>query len=222
MCGVPQKNAATKKHFMKIILLGAPGAGKGTQAAFLSEKFALPHISTGDIFRYNIKNKTEIGMLAKSYIDQGQLVPDEVTVKIVENRLKEDDCKKGFLLDGFPRTVEQAEALEGFSDIDYVIDIEIPFERLLRRLTGRRVCPKCNASYHIDFLNGNNVCECGAELIHRDDDKEETVTERIKVYEKKTEPLISYYKEKGKLISVNGDQTVENVFAEIISKTGNK
>lgn len=203
---------------MKIILLGAPGAGKGTQAVLLEQEYGIPHISTGDIFRKNIKEKTEIGLVAKSYIDKGQLVPDEVTVKIVENRLKEPDCKNGFLLDGFPRTVYQAEELAKISDIDYVVDIEIPFERLLRRLTGRRVCPVCNASYHVDFLNGKNTCNCGAELIHRDDDKEETVTERIKVYTAQTEPLIDHYK--GKLVSVNGDNDVQEVFAEIKSKLG--
>lgn len=205
---------------MKVILLGAPGAGKGTQAALLAEKYSIPHISTGDIFRKNIKEKTEIGLLAKSFIDQGKLVPDEVTVKIVENRLKEADCANGFLLDGFPRTVNQAEELAKISDIDYVVDIEIPFERLLRRLTGRRVCPVCGASYHIDFLDGKTVCECSATLIQRDDDKEETVTERIKVYTAQTEPLIDYYKGKGKLISVDGDKGVKEVFAEITAKLG--
>ena len=205
---------------MKVILLGAPGAGKGTQAALLAEEYSIPNISTGDIFRKNIKEKTEIGLLAKSYIDQGRLVPDEVTVKIVENRLKEADCANGFLLDGFPRTVNQAEELAKISDIDYVVDIEIPFERLLRRLTGRRVCPVCGASYHIDFLNGKTVCECSAELIQRDDDKEETVTERIKVYTAQTEPLIDYYKGKGKLVSVDGDKGVKEVFAEITAKLG--
>ncbi len=205
---------------MKVILLGAPGAGKGTQAALLAEEYSIPHISTGDIFRKNIKEKTEIGLLAKSYIDQGRLVPDEVTVKIVENRLKEADCANGFLLDGFPRTVNQAEELAKISDIDYVVDIEIPFGRLLRRLTGRRVCPVCGASYHIDFLDGKTVCECSAELIQRDDDKEETVTERIKVYTAQTEPLIDYYKGKGKLVSVDGDKGVKEVFAEITAKLG--
>jgi adenylate kinase len=207
-----------KKKIMNIILLGAPGAGKGTQAAYLVNKYNLPHISTGDIFRSNIKQRTEIGLLAKSYIDKGQLVPDEVTVKIVELRLKEKDCENGFLLDGFPRTIAQAEALSEITDIDYVINIEIPFERLLHRLTGRRVCPTCNASYHVDFLNGKNVCACGAELIHRDDDTEATVTNRIQVYTKQTQPLIDYYKERGKLISVNGDNAVEKVFEEIASK----
>lgn len=203
---------------MNIILLGAPGAGKGTQAAYLVQKYGLPHISTGDIFRHNIRNCTEIGLIAKSYIDKGQLVPDDVTVKIVELRLKESDCQNGFMLDGFPRTIYQAEALCKITDIDYVIDIEIPFERLLHRLTGRRVCAKCNASYHVDFLEGKTTCECGGALIHRDDDTEETVSKRIKVYTNQTQPLIDYYKAKGKLVSVNGDQSAEEVFAEIVEK----
>lgn len=205
---------------MNIILLGAPGAGKGTQANYLVNRYNLPHISTGDIFRANIRNKTEIGMVAKSYIDKGQLCPDEVTVKIVELRLKEEDCAKGFMLDGFPRTIFQAEELAKIADIDYVINIDIPFERLLHRLTGRRVCAKCNASYHVDFLNGKNVCDCGGELIHRDDDTEETVSKRIRVYTSQTQPLIDYYKEKGKLVTVNGDDTPEKVFAQIVEILG--
>ena len=205
---------------MNIILLGAPGAGKGTQANYLVNKYALPHISTGDIFRKNIKEQTEIGLIAKGFIDKGQLVPDEVTVKIVELRLAEDDCKQGFLLDGFPRTVNQAEALAKITDIDYVINIDIPFERLLHRLTGRRVCSKCGASYHVDFLNGKTTCDCGEELIQRADDTEETVSKRISVYTEQTEPLINYYQAKGKLITVNGDQSVEAVFEEIASKLG--
>lgn len=207
---------------MNIILLGAPGAGKGTQAAYLVNKYNLPHISTGDIFRSNIKERTEIGLIAKSFIDKGQLVPDDVTVKIVQLRLQEKDCENGFLLDGFPRTIYQAEALSKITDIDYVIDIEIPFERLLHRLTGRRVCPVCKASYHVDFLAGNEVCECGAKLIHRDDDTEETVSKRINVYTEQTQPLIDFYKERGKLISVNGDQSVDKVFEEIVLKLESK
>lgn len=203
---------------MNIILLGAPGAGKGTQAVRLAEKYNLPHISTGDIFRQNIHDQTEIGIIAKSFIDKGQLVPDDVTIKIVENRLKEDDCKNGYLLDGFPRTVAQAEALANFSEVDYVIDIEIPFERLLHRLTGRRVCDKCGASYHVDFLGSNRDCECGGKLIHRDDDTEKTVSDRIRVYHAKTEPLIDFYTKRGKLLSINGDQGVDAVFAEIVEK----
>ena len=212
--------AREKEKVMNIILLGAPGAGKGTQASYLVNKYALPHISTGDIFRKNIKEQTEIGLIAKGFIDKGQLVPDEVTVKIVELRLAEDDCKQGFLLDGFPRTVNQAEALAKITDIDYVVNIDIPFERLLHRLTGRRVCPKCGASYHVDFLNGKTTCPCGEELIQRADDTEATVSKRINVYTEQTEPLINYYQEKGKLITVNGDQAVEAVFEEIASKLG--
>jgi len=201
-------------------MLGAPGAGKGTQAKMIADKYQIPHISTGDIFRANIKNGTELGKEAKKYMDQGLLVPDELTVKILLDRVAQPDCANGYVLDGFPRTVNQAIELAKISGIDYVVDIEIPFERLLRRLTGRRVCPACNASYHIDFLNGSNKCECGAELIHRDDDKEETVTERIKVYTAQTAPLIDFYKEKGKLVSVDGDKGVREVFAEIASKLG--
>ncbi len=217
---MPKSKARDKEKIMNIILLGAPGAGKGTQAAYLVNKFALPHISTGDIFRSNIKQRTEIGLIAKSYIDKGQLCPDDVTVKIVELRLENEDCKNGFLLDGFPRTVPQAEALSKITDIDYVIDIEIPFEKLLYRLTGRRVCSKCGASYHVDFLNGRTTCDCGAELIHREDDTEATVSNRINVYTQQTQPLIDYYRERGKLISVNGDQAAEAVFEEIVKKLG--
>lgn len=203
---------------MKIILLGAPGAGKGTQAERLTEKYGIAHISTGDIFRKNIKERTEIGLIAKSYIDQGKLVPDEVTVKIVENRLNESDVKNGFLLDGFPRNVDQAAALDGFADIDYVINVDVPLDKLLRRITGRRVCPKCSASYHVDFLNGSNVCKCGETLVCRADDNEQTVKSRISVYTEQTAPLIDYYKKCGKLINVNGDQSVDEVFAEITAK----
>lgn len=203
---------------MKIVLLGAPGAGKGTQAEKLVQKYKVAHISTGDIFRKNIKERTEIGLIAKSYIDQGKLVPDEVTVKIVENRLKEDDVKNGFLLDGFPRNVDQAVALDGFADIDYVINVEVPLDKLLKRITGRRVCPKCSASYHVDFLNGSNVCKCGETLIQRADDNEVTVKSRIDVYTEQTAPLIEYYAKCGKLITVNGDQGVNEVFAEITAK----
>jgi adenylate kinase len=212
--------AREKEKIMNIILLGAPGAGKGTQASYLVNKYALPHISTGDIFRKNIKEQTEIGLIAKGFIDKGQLVPDEVTVKIVELRLAEEDCKQGFLLDGFPRTVNQAEALAKITDIDYVVNIDIPFERLLHRLTGRRVCSKCGASYHVDFLNGKTTCTCGEELIQRADDTEATVSSRIKVYTEQTEPLINFYQAKGKLVTVNGDQAVEAVFEEIASKLG--
>lgn len=205
---------------MKIILLGAPGAGKGTQADKLVEKYGFPHISTGDIFRKNIKELTEIGLLAKSYIDAGKLVPDEVTIKIVENRLKESDCANGFLLDGFPRTVEQAKALDEITDVDYVVNIDVPFEKLLKRITGRRVCPKCSSSYHVDFLNGEDTCKCGEKLVQRADDNEETVKQRISVYEKQTAPLVEYYGKTGKLVTVNGHKGVDEVFDEIVNKLG--
>ncbi len=205
---------------MKIILLGAPGAGKGTQADKLVEKYGFPHISTGDIFRKNIKERTEIGLLAKSYIDAGKLVPDEVTIKIVENRLKESDCANGFLLDGFPRTVEQAKALDEITDVDYVVNIDVPFEKLLKRITGRRVCPKCSSSYHVDFLNGEDTCKCGEKLVQRADDNEETVKQRISVYEKQTAPLVEYYGKTGKLVTVNGHKGVDEVFDEIVNKLG--
>lgn len=205
---------------MKIILLGAPGAGKGTQADKLVEKYGFPHISTGDIFRKNIKERTDIGLLAKSYIDAGKLVPDEVTIKIVENRLKESDCENGFLLDGFPRTVEQAKALDEITDVDYVVNIDVPFEKLLKRITGRRVCPKCSSSYHVDFLNGEDTCKCGEKLIQRADDNEETVKQRISVYENQTAPLVEYYGKTGKLLTVNGHKSVDEVFEEIVNKLG--
>ena len=203
---------------MNLILLGAPGAGKGTQAFKLAEKYNLPHISTGDIFRQNIHDKTQLGIIAKSYIDRGQLVPDDITIEIVKERISRADCANGYMLDGFPRTVAQAEALEQIGAEHFVIDIEIPFERLLHRLTGRRVCEKCNESYHVDFLGDNRTCHCGGNLIHRADDTEQTVTDRINVYHAKTEPLIEFYAKRGKLISINGDKGVDEVFAEITQK----
>ena len=179
---------------MNIILLGAPGAGKGTQATKISDKYGMPHISTGDIFRANIKNQTEIGLLAKSYIDKGQLVPDEVTCKIVENRLAEEDCReKGYLLDGFPRTIAQAEALEKFARIDAVVNIEIDFSLLMNRLCGRRVCRDCGESYHISTLGGATTCaRCGGELYQRKDDNPETVKSRLAVYKEQTAPTCAF------------------------------
>lgn len=200
-----------------MVLLGAPGAGKGTQAFRICEKLNVPHISTGDIFRKNIKELTPIGVIAKSYIDKGELVPDSVTEEIVRLRLAEPDCKNGYLLDGFPRTVAQAVALERFSKVDVVIDIDVPTEKLLRRMTGRRVCEKCGQSYHVDFLNGKTTCsECGGSLIHRADDVEETVNERLRVYAEKTMPLVQFYQDKGLLKRVNGDLPTDEVFAEIL------
>lgn len=206
---------------MKVILLGAPGAGKGTQAVRLAKRYNIPHISTGDIFRSNIKERTPIGIVAKSYIDKGQLVPDEVTIQIVKERLEKDDCKNGYLLDGFPRTVSQAEAIDGFSEIDSVVNIDVPLNKLMRRITGRRVCGKCGESYHIDYLDGSTSCKkCDGELIQRADDNEETVGKRLEVYEKQTAPLIDHYKSKGKLIDVDGDGDIDSVFAAIVERLG--
>ena len=196
---------------MNIILLGAPGAGKGTLASAISQKYALPHISTGDIFRENIKNQTEIGMLAKSYIDKGQLVPDEVTCKIVENRITQPDCAKGYMLDGFPRTLAQAEALAKVANIDLVINIQVDFSLIMERLCGRRVCA-CGETYHITKLNGATKCaRCGGELYQRKDDNPETVQSRLEVYSAQTEPLVAYYTEKGLLFNVVSNSTPDVV-----------
>ena len=205
---------------MNIILLGAPGAGKGTQASKITDAYGIPHISTGDIFRANIKGETPIGLVAKSYIDKGQLVPDDVTCKIVENRLVEDDCKqKGYMLDGFPRTLVQAEALDKVAKIDAVINIDIDHSLLMERLCGRRVCKDCGESYHLSTLGGKTTCSrCGGELYQRKDDNPETVESRLAVYNAQTAPLIEYYTEKGLLINVQGDATPDEVFAEIKAK----
>ena len=206
---------------MNIILLGAPGAGKGTQATKIADKYGMPHISTGDIFRANIKNQTEIGLLAKSYIDKGQLVPDSVTCKIVENRLAEDDCKqKGYLLDGFPRTIAQAEELDKFAKIDAVVNINIDFSLLMNRLCGRRVCKDCGESFHISTLNGATTCSrCGGELYQRKDDNPETVQSRLDVYTEQTAPLIDYYTKKGIILNFVGtDDPPQVLFGEIAAE----
>lgn len=206
---------------MNVILLGAPGAGKGTQATKLVDKYQIPHISTGDIFRYNIKNSTPIGVVAKSYIDKGQLVPDEVTVEIVKQRLSQSDVEVGYLLDGFPRNIFQAEELDKFAKIDKVIDISVNLDKLVKRITGRRVCSKCGESYHVDTLNGVTTCSrCGADLIQRADDNEATVKNRLQVYKDQTEPLIDYYKKAGKLVSVDGDKPIDEVFNSIVEILG--
>ena len=204
---------------MNIILLGAPGAGKGTQASKISDNYTLPHISTGDIFRENIKNQTPIWLTAKSYIDKGQLVPDEVTCKIVEGRIEKEDCKNGYMLDGFPRTIAQAEALDKITNIDLVINIDVDFSLLLDRLCGRRVCKDCGESYHVTKLNGETKCaRCGGELYQRKDDNPETVQSRLDVYKAQTEPLIEYYGKKGILFNVEGNAAPEAVYAEISKK----
>lgn len=201
---------------MKIVLLGAPGAGKGTQATKIAEQFNLPHISTGDIFRKNIKEQTPLGVIAKSYIDKGNLCPDDVTLKIVEARIKEEDCKTGYILDGFPRTVCQAEAFLNIADLDVVLDIHVPQDNLVERLTGRRVCSGCGESYHVTTLEGRNTCaKCGENLYQRDDDNVETVKERIAVYNKQTEPLVDFYTRHGLLKRVDGDKDPSAVFVEV-------
>ncbi|WP_027309144.1 adenylate kinase [Caloramator sp. ALD01] len=213
---------------MKIVLLGPPGAGKGTQAKLIVQKYNIPHISTGDIFRKNIKEMTPLGIKAKEYIDKGQLVPDELTVEIVKDRIKEDDCKNGFLLDGFPRTVAQADALNDVladlgTKLDYVINIKVDENNLIERLSGRRVCPKCGASFHVVFNppKVEGVCDyCGAEVIQRADDSEETVKNRLSVYNKQTQPLIDYYTKNGLIKNINGEQDINDVFEEICNVLG--
>ena len=213
---------------MKIIMLGAPGAGKGTQAKMIAEKYSIPHISTGDIFRYNIKNGTELGKEAKKYMDQGLLVPDELTVKILLDRVAQDDCKNGYVLDGFPRTIPQAEVLEEAltklgDRIDYAINVEVPDENIVKRMGGRRACVNCGATYHIEHIppKKEGICDnCGSELILRDDDKPETVKNRLSVYHKQTQPLIDFYNGKGVLRTVDGTVDMKDVFNAIVAILG--
>ena len=213
---------------MKIVMLGAPGAGKGTQAIKIADKYDIPHISTGDIFRANIKGGTELGQKAKSYIDKGELVPDEVTIGMLLDRIAQDDCKNGYVLDGFPRTIPQAEslteALKSQGDkIDFALNIDVPDEAIIERMSGRRACPKCGATYHIVYAapKTENICDkCGTELIIRSDDKPETVQKRLKVYHEQTQPLIDYYKKQNILKSVDGTQPMEKVFADIVAILG--
>ena len=199
---------------MKLILLGAPGAGKGSQAKKIAADYGVAHISTGDALRANIKNGTELGKFAKSYIDKGELVPDEVVVGIVADRIKQDDCKKGFLLDGFPRTVAQADALAKLTDIDVVVDIEVDFAVITGRISGRRMC-KCGETYHISTYKSDVCAKCGEKLYQRDDDNEETVKSRLDVYAKQTAPLIDYYKKAGKLVEVDGNRTIDEVYEDV-------
>ena len=213
---------------MKIIMLGAPGAGKGTQAKKIAEKYSIPHISTGDIFRANIKNDTELGMKAKTYMDQGLLVPDELVVDLVVDCLGQDDCANGCVLDGFPRTIPQAEALDAAlakvgQAVDYAINVEVPDENIVNRMSGRRACISCGATYHIVYAptKEENICDtCQGELILRDDDKPETVQKRLKVYHEQTQPLIDYYTKKNILVEVDGRQDIEDVFAAIVKVLG--
>ena len=213
---------------MRIIMLGAPGAGKGTQAIKITSKYSIPHISTGDIFRANIKNGTELGKKAKTYIDQGLLVPDELVVDLVVERVKQDDCVNGYVLDGFPRTIPQAEALDKMltemgQTVDYAINVEVPDESIVQRMSGRRACVNCGATYHIVYAptKKENVCDtCEGELILRDDDKPETVQKRLNVYHEQTQPLIDYYTEKEKLVEVDGTIDIEKVFDAIVKILG--
>lgn len=213
---------------MKIVLLGPPGAGKGTQAKSISNKYSIPHISTGDIFRKNISENTPLGIEAKSYMDNGQLVPDEVTINMVKDRLKQDDCSNGYLLDGFPRTVVQADALNSFliergEQLDTALLIKVPNEFILERMTGRRVCPSCGASYHVKFNPPTEgKCDlCGSEVMQRKDDTVETVKERLDVYQKETQPLIEFYGEKQMLSAVDGTKAINEVFRGICEILGN-
>lgn len=213
---------------MKIIMLGAPGAGKGTQAKKIADKYSIPHISTGDIFRANIKEGTELGKKAKTYMDQGLLVPDELVVDLVVDRVQQDDCSNGYVLDGFPRTIPQAEsldaALEKLGDkIDYAINVEVPDENIVRRMSGRRACLACGATYHLVHIppKKEGICDnCGKELVLRDDDKPETVTKRLNVYHEQTQPLIDYYTKKNVLAEVDGTKDMEEVFQDIVKVLG--
>ena len=213
---------------MKIIMLGAPGSGKGTQAKKIAEKYQIPHISTGDIFRANIKNGTELGKKAKTYMDQGLLVPDELVCDLVVDRVQQDDCKKGYILDGFPRTIPQAESLDAALSrlgeaVDYAINVEVPDENIVKRMGGRRACVGCGATYHLVYAapKKEGICDnCGAELILRDDDKPETVQKRLGVYHEQTQPLIDYYTKKGILKEVDGTMDMGDVFKAIVEILG--
>lgn len=213
---------------MKIIMLGAPGAGKGTQAKQIAGKYNIPHISTGDIFRANIKNGTDLGKKAKEYMDQGLLVPDELTCDLVMDRISHDDCKNGFVLDGFPRTIPQAEALDEAlkkigQSMDFAINVDVPDSHIVNRMSGRRACLGCGATYHVVAIppKKEGICDiCGAELVLRDDDKPETVQKRLDVYHEQTQPLIEYYDKQGILKTVDGTMQMEDVFASIAKILG--
>lgn len=213
---------------MKIIMLGAPGAGKGTQAKKIAEKYQIPHVSTGDIFRSNIKEGTQLGRKAKEYMDQGALVPDELTIGMLLDRIQKEDCKDGYVLDGFPRTIPQAESLQKAitgmgQQVDFAINVDVPDENIINRMSGRRACISCGATYHIVYNPSkiSGVCDvCGSELVLRDDDKPETVKKRLVVYHNQTRPLIDYYKEAGVLVNVDGTQELNKVFSDITDILG--
>lgn len=208
---------------MKLVFLGPPGAGKGTQAGGVAGHYGVPHISTGDMFRAAIGNQTPVGLKAKAFMDAGELVPDSVVIEMVEERLSQKDCEKGYLLDGFPRTVLQAQALEAISAPDAVVNIAVADEKLVSRLTGRRVCPKCKGTFHVSRLADEKVCpDCGGQLVHRDDDKEETIKARLDVYHQSTSPLVDYYKGKGTLCTVDGAQAPETVHGLILEALESK
>ena len=213
---------------MKIIMLGAPGAGKGTQAKQIADKYSIPHISTGDIFRANIKNNTELGQKAKAYMDKGELVPDELTLDLIMDRFKQPDCENGYVLDGFPRTIPQAESLtkalsERGEAVDYAVNVDVPDENIINRMSGRRACLNCGATYHIVYnpSKKEGICDtCGQQLVLRDDDKPETVKKRLSVYHDQTQPLIDYYKNEGILAEVDGTKDMEEVFEDIVKILG--
>lgn len=213
---------------MKIIMLGAPGAGKGTQAKKIADKYQIPHISTGDIFRANIKEGTELGKKAKTFMDAGKLVPDELTIDLLMDRISRPDCANGYVLDGFPRTIPQAESLEAALEkrgekIDYAINVEVPDENIIHRMSGRRACLNCGATYHVVYIptRVEGICDrCGSELVLRDDDKPETVKKRLDVYHEQTQPLIEFYSQRGVLVNVDGTRDMEVVFADIVEILG--
>ena len=213
---------------MRLVMLGAPGAGKGTQAKKIADQYGIPHISTGDIFRANIKNGTELGKKAKAYMDRGALVPDELVVDLVADRVKQADCEKGYVLDGFPRTIPQAESLDAVlkdmgQKIDYAINVEVPDENIVKRMSGRRACVSCGATYHVQFNapKQDGICDtCGEKLVLRDDDKPETVQKRLNVYHEQTQPLIDYYQKAGVLKEVDGTKNMEEVFQDIVAILG--
>ena len=202
---------------MKLVFLGPPGAGKGTQAAVVSQALGIPHVSTGDMFRKALKEGTPTGLKAKAFMDKGELVPDSVTIEMVKERLSEDDCRNGYLLDGFPRNLDQAEALAAFSQLDAAVNIAVADEKLIARLSGRRFCPKCSGTFHVSKLADEKTCpDCGAELIQRADDNPATIANRLSVYHKETSPLTAFYAQKGLLKEVNGDLPMEEVSAAIL------
>ena len=206
---------------MKIVLLGAPGSGKGTHAQRLTKELNIPQISTGDIFRKNLKEETPLGLQVKEIMAKGQLVPDAITVAIVKDRLAQDDCANGYILDGFPRSLAQAEELDKFENVQFAVNIDVDKQAVIDRLSGRRFCPDCNGTYHVSTLNGQDKCpNCGGTLITRQDDSEQTVRDRLDVYEKTTMPLIDYYARQGKLVNVDGNGTIEEVYNRVLRAIG--